>query len=187
VSELLPAEHRALRELFAAARTLESHWGRLARHDHAPPLLAEGARLGRELLEELKARSERYDLFGTPAAQGLGTSMASARGLSDALLERNQALRGALLEVRHAEILLGYLAGLARTRGDQELVDWHEGWERRLVDLATRGRAALVELAADPEACVAPADTSWLGRAGQKVNVAIGTLGEAIDSRFGRR
>jgi hypothetical protein len=187
MSELAPAEHRAMRELFVAARTLEQHWGRLAGHARAPDLLREGAETGRDLLAALKACAARYDLYGTPAAQGAGTGAAVARGLSDSLLERNQALRGALLELRHAEILLGYLGALARTRGDLELAAWHEDWERRLVDLAARGRATLADLAADPEACVAPLDSGWLGRVGQKLNVTLGSLGEAIDTRLGRR
>ncbi len=158
MSELLPAEHRALRELCVAGRTLEQHWTKLSGHEGAPALLSEGAQLGRDLLAALKECMQRYGMPAGPAVNGVGAGVAGARGLSDALLERNQALRGALLELRHAEILLGYLAALARTRGDVTLAEWHEDWEQRLVALAARGRTVLAELAGDPESCVAPAE-----------------------------
>ena len=38
-------------------------------------------------------------------------------------------------------------------------------------------------MAGDPEGAIAPADESTLGRAGAKLGAAVGTLGEAIDSR----
>jgi hypothetical protein len=184
---LYPAEHRALRELYVAARTVERHWARLAGASGQPELLREGAEDGQRLREELKARIERYGLFGTPAAQAAGTNLAAARGLSDRLLERNQALRGALLELYHAATLLGYLAALARTRGDAELAAWHHSWELHLLALGERGRDALAALAADPEGAIVPADDGVLGRAGHTLNAALGTLGEAIDTRFGHR
>ena len=62
--------------------------------------------------------------------------------------------------------LLGYAAVLARTRGDAELAEWHDGWEDRLKRWKTRGRAAAAALGADPEAAIAPADESRVGRAG---------------------
>jgi hypothetical protein len=83
--------------------------------------------------------------------------------------------------------LLGYLAALARRRGDAGLAEWHEGWERRLRELEERGRSAAAAMAGDPEGAIAPADESTLGRAGAKLGAAVGTLGEAIDSRLARR
>ena len=108
-------------------------------------------------------------------------SRASARawraraGSRTLLLERNQALRGALLELRHAEILLGYLSALARTRGDTALADWHEDWERKLVELAAAGPRDAGRPGRRSRQRLAPAETGWLGRAGQKLNMAIGT------------
>src|SRR3954454_13645377 len=99
---LLPAEHRALRELHAGARQLEAHWTRLGRRLGGKPeaLLAEGAAAARELLTELEARiAADHDPRGQPAAQGRGRGLAGARRLSDLLLERNQAFRSALLEL----------------------------------------------------------------------------------------
>jgi hypothetical protein len=184
---IYPAEHRALRELHVAAKTVERHWYRLARLPGQPELLREGAEAASELLGELEARTAEHDLSGSPSAQGVGAQVGGARGLSDLLLERNQALRGALVELRYAVVLLHYLAALARTRADGPLAAWHESWEARLRALEVRGLAAVAALGADPEAAIAPADDGMLGRAGQKLNATLGSLGEAIDSRFGRR
>ena len=179
---LLPAEHRALRELYATARQVESHWGKLARRlDDG--LLADGADTAHTLLGELHARvGGEHDLHGQPAAQAVGARIAGARGFSDLLLERNQALRFALLDLQHVTTLLGYAQALARTRGDASLAGWHEAWERRLRALEDRGRAAVAALGADPEAATAPADSGPAGRAGARLGAAVGTLGEAIDA-----
>ena len=182
---LLPAEHRALRELHATARAVKSHWRKLAHRLGGEPetFLSEGATAAGELLTELKARiGDDHDLHGQPAAQAVGARLAGARGVSDLLLERNQAFRTALLDLQHVTTLLGYLAALARTRGDAGLAAWHEGWERRLRALEDRGRAAAAAMAADPQDAIAPADEGTLGRAGAKLGAAVGTLGEAIDS-----
>jgi hypothetical protein len=187
---LLPAEHRALRELHATARQVESHWGRLARRLGGEPagLLDDGAAAAGELLAEWRERiGDDHDLHGQPAAAGVGARLAGARGLSDLLLDRNQAFRGALLDVQHVTTLLGYAGALARTRGDAALADWHGSWERRLRALEDRGRAAAAAMADDPEAAIAPADEGPIGRAGARVGAAAGTVGEAIDrSPLGR-
>ena len=187
---LLPAEHRALRELHATARQVRNHWRKLGQRLEGEPatVLDDGAEAAGELLSELRARvGGDYDLHGQPAAQAVGARLAGARGVSDLLLERNQAFRTALLDVQHVTTLLVYLAALARTRGDAGLAEWHEGWERRLRELEERGRAAAAAMAGDPEGAIAPADESALGRAGAKLGAAVGTLGEAIDSRLARR
>jgi hypothetical protein len=186
-SGLLPAEHRALRELHATARQLESHWSKLAQRLN-DDLLAEGAGAAHDLLAELEERvGDVHDLHGQPAAQAIGARLAGARGVSDLLLERNQAFRTALLDLQHVTTLLGYTAALARTRGDASLAEWHKGWETRLRALEDRGRAAAAAMGADPEAAIAPADESRVGRAGARLGVAFGTVGEAIDhSPLGR-
>ena len=96
----------------------------------------------------------------------MGRPLAGARGVSDLLLERNQAFRAALLDLQHVTTLLGYTAGLARTRGDEPLAAWHEGWGARLRVLEDRGRAAAAAMGADPEDAIAPADDGRVGRAG---------------------
>jgi hypothetical protein len=126
-----------------------------------------------------------------PMAEGVGASLSGVRGVSDLLLERNQAFRGALVELARLTILAGYLGGLARARGDAEPAERYDRAEERLRELEARGRAIAVELAGDPDAAIAPADGGPLGQAGLRVGVAMGSLGEAIDSspigRFARR
>jgi hypothetical protein len=184
---LLPAEHRALRELHATARQLERHWAKLARRLD-DDLLAEGAEAAHGLLAELRERvGDDHDLHGQPAAQAVGARLAGARGVSDLLLERNQAFRTALLDLQHVTTLLGYAAALALTRGDESLAAWHQQWQDRLEVLENRGRAAAAAMGADPEAATRPADESRAGRAGARLGVAFGTVGEAIDdSPIGR-
>jgi hypothetical protein len=186
-SGLYAAEHRAYRELHATARQLESHWGKLARRLD-DDLLAEGASQAGALLAGLEQRiGDAHDLHGQPSAQGIGARLAGARGVSDLLLERNQAFRTALLDLQHVTTLLGYVAGLARTRGDAALAAWLERWAAQLKVLEDRGRARVAQLGADPEAAIAPADDSRAGRAGARLGVAFGTMGEAIDhSPLGR-
>ena len=182
---LLPAEHRALRELHATARAVKNHWRKLGHRLGGGPetYLSEGAQAAGELLKELRQRvGDEHDLHGQPAAQGVGARLAGARGVSDLLMERNQAFRTALLDLQHVTTLLGYLAALARTRDDAGLAAWHERWERRFRALEDRGREAAAAMAADPEDAIAPADEGTLGRAGAKLGAVVGTLGEAIDS-----
>ncbi|MDA0167975.1 hypothetical protein OJ998_02665 [Solirubrobacter taibaiensis] len=180
---LLPAEHRALRELHAMARELRGHWSKLAER-LAQPVLADGAQAATELLIELEGR---VDLSGRPTAQFAGARLAGARGLSDLLLERNQALRSALLDIQHVVTLLDYLAALAAARGDADLEAWHIGWRDRLHAVEERGRAAVLAMAADPERAIDPADDGTLGHAGAKIGVALGSVGEMIDNRLARR
>ena len=145
-------------------------------------MLLDGAADARELLRELGERTAAYGLYGKPAAQGVGGRMAGLRNTGgDLLLERNQALRSALLDAQHVATLLAYLAALAEHRGDTALAGWHRGWEVRVGELEQRARAAVVALARDPEGAIQPAEGSKLGRAGHRVASGLGTLGEAID------
>ncbi len=182
---LLPAEHRALRELHGGARQVESHWSKLAKRLGGEPasVLEDGASAAAELLDELSTRiGGDHDLHGRPAAQSVGLSLAGARGISDLLLERNQAFRAALLDLQHVTTLLGYTAVLAGTRGDAPLAAWHEGWALRLRALEDRGRAAAAAMGTDPEDAIAPADDGRAGRAGARIGAVVGTVGEAIDA-----
>ena len=103
---LTSAEHRAIRELHATTRQLRNHWSKLAKRLDEP-FLQEGAQAAQELLDDLEARVPNPQ--GRPAAQSVGTSLAGARGISDLLLERNQAFRSALLDLNHVTTLLIYL------------------------------------------------------------------------------
>ena len=187
---LYRAEHRALRELYAVARQLSNHWERLADRIGGPPatILRHGASAARELLEELAGRTAEHGLHGFPAAQGAGGRLAGARNnAGDLLLERNQAMRVAVLDVQHLTILLGYLGRLAATRGDEQLAAFHRGWEERLRELESDAREAAIALGSDPAAAVVPAEQGPLGRAGHRVAAAVGSAGEALDgSAVGR-
>jgi len=187
---LYRAEHRGLRELHATTRQLCGHWDRLAGRagGRSATVLQHGAAEARELLGELDTRAEAIGLHGFPAAQGVGGRLAGARNnATDLLLERNQAVRAAVLDVQHVTTLLGYLGRLAATRGDEELAAFHRGWEERLLALEVEARSAAIELGCDPAGAVVPAEQGPLGRAGHRVAVGFGTAGEAIDqSHLGR-
>jgi hypothetical protein len=182
---LYRAEHRALRELYAGARQLCGHWIRLAERIGGRPatVLEHGARATEELLDELANRTGEHGLHGFPAAQGAGGRLAGVRNnAGDLLLERNQALRMAVLDVQHLTTLLAYLQRLAATRGDEALAAFHRRWEERLLEVEREARAVAVEQGCDPASAVVPADQSPLGRAGHHVASALGSAGEAIDN-----
>ena len=124
---LFPAEHRALRELHAMTRQLVGHWSKLGRRlgGDAGAIMDRGAAAGRELLSELERECEIHSLYGFPAAQGVGANTAGLRGVGDLLLERNQALRAAVLDMTHLTLLLGYLAALAERRDGADLAAFH--------------------------------------------------------------
>jgi hypothetical protein len=182
---LFPAEHRALRELYATTNHLVRHWRRLAGRLEgraAAPLL-DGARTADTLLAELAERAATYGVPGFPAATGAGGRLADARNaVGDLLLERNQALRLAVLDVQHVRTLLGYAGELAGTRGDAALAEFHRSWERRLEPVEAAARAAAVGQGRDPDGAIQPAQPGALGRAGQRLGAAAGAAGEAIDA-----
>jgi hypothetical protein len=186
---LYPAEHRALRELYAMTRQLAAHWDRVGERLGGRPqaALAAGAASAQELLGELTDRTAAHGLHGFPMAQGVGGRLAGLRKAGDLLLERNQALRGAVLDAQHVVTLLTYLSALADRRGDAELAAWERRWESRLRGAQDAVEATVVALAEDPDEAILPADDSALGRAGHSVASGMGTLGEAIDgSPLGR-
>jgi hypothetical protein len=185
---LFPAEHRALRELYALTRQFGGHWARLDdKLDPAPDALARGVEASKQLLEELTSRTAAYGLHGVPAATGAGAWTSRLRGAGDLLLERNQALRGATLDIQHVITLLAYLAALAARRDDLALAEWLSGWETRLRAIAGEVQAAVVAEAEEPERAIQPYDGSKLGRAGHKLQVSLGTLGEAYDRHAAKR
>jgi hypothetical protein len=187
---LYRAEHRALRELYVGARQLCGHWEKLAGRIGGRPetVLRHGSETSRELLDELTGRTEEHGLHGFPAAQGVGGRLAGVRNnAGDLLLERNQAMRAAVLDVQHLTTLLAYLARLAATRGDDQLAAFHRRWEARLREVEDDARRAAIDIGCDPAAAVVPADQGPLGRAGHRVASAVGSAGEAIDdSAVGR-
>jgi hypothetical protein len=185
---LFPAEHRALRELYALARQLGGHWAKLdGKLDDPPEVLARGVNASKELLSELAERTAAYGLHGVPAATGAGAWGSRLRGASDLLLERNQALRTAVLDVQHVTTLLAYLAQLADGRSDTALAGWLRSWESRLGRIEDEVRAQAVAEGSDPDRAILAADGSRVGRAGHALALKLGTLGEAYDSRAARK
>ena len=181
---LFRAEHRALRELHATGRQLASHWWRLGdRLGGAPAAsLQDGAAVARGMVTELSKETAKRGLHGFPAAQGVGHRLAGLRNTAvDLVLERNQALRLAVLDAEHVTTLLAYLAALAEKRGDTALVSFHRHWEDEIAAARDAVRDAAVGLADDPDDAVRPAEDSILGRAGHTAANALGTVGEALD------
>jgi len=180
---LLPAEHRALRELSACSRQLVGHWTRLGARLGGEPgeVLDRGVAAARELLDELTGHCAAHGLELSPVSQGVGGSAAGLRGAGDLLLERNQALRGAVHDIQHVTMLLGYLAELADRRDDAALAAWHRSWEGRLRPIEDEARAVAVAEGREPERAVEPAGPGTLGRAGHAFANGLGTLGEAFD------
>ena len=180
-----PAEHRALRELYAFTRQLARHWDSLAGRvggDEATALSA-GAGAAEDLLGELEPVTSARGLPTATMAQ-LASRFASARpGIPDRALERNQALRFAALDAQHIVTLLGYVANLAAADGDEELRAVCARWERRLRTHERAVRLAAVALGERPDDAIEPADASLVGRAGAKVNSGIGAFGEWFDGR----
>ena len=188
---LHPAQNRALRELYAADRQLSHHWSTLADRLGAGDGVAElraGAQAAEELVGELEELTAGYGLYGFPAAEGMGARVAGVRNaLADRALERNQALRMAVLDVQHVVTLCAYLAELGRAGGDEKMVEFCGRWERKLKRLESRVRKAAVAEGTDPDAAIVPLDDGPVGRAGHRVASAAGTLGEWFDRRAADR
>ena len=188
---LHPAQNRALRELYAAARQLGRHWStladRLGAGDGVPELRA-GAQAAEDLIAELAELTASYGLYGFPAAQSVGARVAGVRNvLADRALERNQALRMAVLDVQHVVTLCAYLAELGRAGGDEKMVEFCGRWERKLKRLESRVRKAAVAEGTNPDKAIEPLDDGPIGRAGHRVASVAGTLGEWFDRRAAER
>src|SRR3954471_1254903 len=184
-----PAEHRALRELRVFGTQLASHWKHLARKLGGPEgaLFAAGADDARTMLAEVDAAATARDVPTRPAAALTGR-VTSARPMApDHLLERNQALRYALLDVQHCATLLGYAAGLAAVRGDEDLRALLARWEERLAGHERAVRSAVFAVAARPDDAVAPAIPTVPGRLGHRLAAGGGALGEWVDRRAAAR
>ena len=184
------AEHRALRELHATGRQLAGHWWRLGDRlgGASATTLQDGAAVARAMVTELAKQTAERGLHGFPAAQGVGSRLAGLRNTAgDLVLERNQALRLAVLDAEHVTTLLAYLAALADKRDDDALAAFHRRWAGEISAARDAVRDAAIALAGDPDDAVRPAEPSALGRAGHGAANAVGTVGEAIDgSPLGR-
>jgi hypothetical protein len=185
-------EHRGLRELYAMTRRLRNHWNALAERidDGAPReagLLRSGADDAGALLAELAGVTAARGLYGTPMAQGLGARLAGLHnGLLDTVLEINQALRFAVLDVVHVVTLLDYLARAAAQDGDAELQHFLEGWSQRLRPHEDAIRTAAVALGEDPDRAILASTPGLAGRLGHGAAGALGSFGEWFDDRARR-
>jgi hypothetical protein len=187
LGHLHPAQNRGFRELYAAARQVASHYRALGGRIDAP-VLADGERAARRLLEELREQTARYDLYGYPAAQNVGVTAARARAaVGDRFLERNQALRMSVLDVQHVVTLLDYLARASDANGNPDLAAFCGRWHETLGEVEDRVRAAAAEMGARPAEAIEPLDTSAVGRAAHGIGYWVGSFGEWFDRRAARR
>ena len=178
-----PAEHRVLRELYAFTRQLARHWAGLGKllGGSEGEALAGGAAATRELLEELAPLTSARGL-PTATMANLASRAATARpSIPDRALERNQALRFAALDAQHVATTLAYVANLAAADGDEELRAFCARWERKLRTHERAVRLAAVAIGERPDEAIMPADGSPAGRAGTKLQSAIGAFGEWFD------
>jgi hypothetical protein len=188
LDDLHPAQNRQFRELYAATRHVVNHYRDLAQKLDVDAL-HEGARQASSLLDDLRTHTERYGLFGYPAAQGVGANSARARtGVGERFLEVNQALRFAVVDVQHVVTLLGYLAAVSDTNGNQDLVDFCHKWEATMLEVEQRVRAAAVDVGRTPDYAIQPLHDSRVGRAAHGLaQGVVGGLGEWFDRQRGRR
>lgn len=187
---LHPAENRGYRELYLFGRQTIKRLERMAGQsvgDEAGDALARSAAAVRNMLTELEPLTA-HDLYGKPAAQGGGARIGAARGvLADRFLERNMALRSAVLDLQHVSVLLAYLAEVSENRDDTELPGFCRSWERRLRRHVGEVRKAALALGADPDAAIEPLDPSPVGRAAHRMLWAVGTAGEWTDRQLSHR
>ena len=188
--ELHPAQNRGLRELVATTTQLREHWSALAprfARTAARAPLDRGAKNADALLEAVKPLMEERGLYGGPAAQSVGKSLAGSRsGVGDRFLERNQALRTAVLDVQHVVTLLGYQAAIADTRGDRDLAQVLRRHEKSLGTVERAARKAAVDLGKKPDAAIERVDPSPAGRVAHGAANTFGTVGEWVDRRIAR-
>jgi hypothetical protein len=188
---LHPAEHRAYRELYAAARHLVTRWRRIGsalEGTATAERLEDGAAETSVMLTELAPRTATYGLYGTPMAEGVGSRIADLRTvIADRSADTGMVVRSAVLDMEHVTTLLRHLAELARTRGDRSMAGFCEEWAGRLESNLDAVREAAVELGANPDRASAPLNDSPVTRAAHGVGWVLGSLGEAVDRTLGRR
>jgi hypothetical protein len=187
---LHPAENRGYRELYVYTRNVATHWPKLAEQmagSSAERPLRDGAGAASDLLAELERTTPEYGLYGKPAAEGLGSTLArTRREVRDRFLERNQALRLAVSDVQYLVTLLGYLEQIARTRGDERLRGFCSDQRARLMPVERAARAAAIELGSTPDDAIEPLDGSAAGKVAHGAAYAFGSVGEWFDRRASR-
>jgi hypothetical protein len=188
-ADLHPAQNRGLRELIATATQLAAHWSALRSRfprSGAGRTFDRGAAAADALIDDVRPFMEARGLYGGPAARSVGKSLAGSRStVGDRFLERNQALRTAVLDVQHVVTLLGYQAEIAATRGDAELAKALRRHETKLLSVERAARKNAVELGRRPDAAIERVDPSPAGRVAHGAANTVGTVGEWVDRRIG--
>ena len=86
--------------------------------------------------------------------------------------------------MQHVVTLLAYLGNASETNGNADLAEFCRGWESTLRDAEERLRSAAADQGrGDLDVAVAPLYDNAAGRAGHKLQLWVGTLGEWIDRR----
>lgn len=187
LDDLHPAQNRAFRELYAAARLVSRHYRALADLTGVAAL-RDAAADAERLLGELRTETQRYGLYGYPAAQSVGATAARVQvAVPERLLERNQALRVAVLDLQHVVTLLGYLGTVSETNANEDLAAFCRRWESTLLETEKRVRSAAAEEGSRPDRAVEPLHDTPGGRAGHKIQLWVGTVGEWFDRRAAAR
>jgi hypothetical protein len=189
---LHPAQNRGFRELVAASRRAIEHLEALAKrfesHQRAADALEDGAATTSEMLRALRTAIGEHDLYGGAAAQGVGASAAKAQsGVRDRFLERNQAIRLAVLDVQHVTTLLAYLEAVSASAGTTDLAEFCHEWRGEMARVEDRMRAGAVAVGKDPDYAIEPLDPSMFGRAAHSAQYWFGTFGEWFDRRSAER
>jgi hypothetical protein len=174
-----PARHRALRELGAFARQMSDHWGALAERLDGPAAdaLRDGAAAASKVLDEARPLASDREMEIGPAALGAGRIARARPFVPDSVLERNQALRFALLDGQHLLTLVEYVAALSDEAVDAEMRQACSRWAKALHSAVDAARTAAIGLGHDPDAAILPLSP------GQKLGFLLGWLGEAADRR----
>jgi hypothetical protein len=173
------ARHRALRELGAFARQMADHWSALAARLDGPAAkaLGEGAAAAGDVLDAVRPLASARGLEIGPAALSAGRLARARPPVPDAVLERNQALRFALLDAEHLLTLIDYVGALSAGEADAELVTACGEWAAAVRRPARAARRAAIALGKQPDLAIEPLSK------GQKLSYALGWLGEATDRR----
>ena len=113
------------------------------------------------MLRAVRAAIAEHGLHGGAAAQSVGSSAARAQsGVGDRFLERNQAIRLAVLDIQHVTTLLAYLEGVSASVGTTDLAELCHEWHGELARVEERMRAAAVAVGKDPDYAIEPLDPS---------------------------
>jgi len=185
--DLHPAQNRGLRELVATSRQLADHWESLTPRFKDVKALGAGAARARELIAAITPLMEARGLYGGTAAHSVGKSLAGSRSrVGNRFLERNQALRTAVIDVQHVVTLLGYQAEIAEARGDRDLARTLRRHEKSLTTVERAARKLAVELGRNPDAAIERVDASPAGLIAHGAANAVGTVGEWVDRQARR-